>query len=149
MRHVSFRLMGGFKALDLMIVFAVVTVSINLGWPSLSNFAIRSKAAEALSVADTAKRDIIIKCSDATPGTALTNKSAGYAAGAAEYVREVTLSGTCANPVITLFTENTGASIDPVLMVVGTSGAGRGQGSWVWSCQGDGLAAHLPDACRR
>lgn len=136
----------GFTLIELMIVVAVIAIILTLAIPTYSNYTIRSKIAEALSVTAAAKTAISGACQEDLTIAAITPTLAGYAFQPSTYVANIAMGGPCTDPVITITTQNTGAAVDPVLTLTGdvTSGAGR----TAWTCVSSGLNIHVPEACR-
>ena len=136
---------GRFSCIEQLIVVAVLTISVSGMGSWFSNYAIRSQINEALSVANSAKTAIIITCTENPGITALTNSVIGHGFPASYYVKEITTSGSCTSPVITVITINTALMIDPTLTITGNNLVENKQPSW--TCISDGLDLHMPDNC--
>ena len=135
----------GFTLIETIIVVATISIFLSGAHSWYANHSIRSKINEALSVVNSAKLDITITCTE-EPGIAtLTNSLLDQNDSKSLYVESVTLRGTCASPVITVITINTGLLIDPTLTIRGDNLVGNGQLSW--TCASDGLDIHVPDTC--
>jgi type IV pilus assembly protein PilA len=142
--------MFGFTLIELMIVIATIAIILMLALPVYSNYMIRSKIAEALSVGNAAVTAVGATCIEDITIPALTNSKAGYsftASGHDEaYVDNVQAGGPCTDPVITITTKNTGASPDPVILLTGFFRAGAGSMTWV--CSSTSPDNLLPATCR-
>jgi type IV pilus assembly protein PilA len=142
----------GFTLIELMIVIAVIAILLSLAVPTYSNYSIRAKIAEGLSVANAAKTATAAACQEDRTLTGLTNNAAGYdfsTAGPSDgYVEDIQVSGACVTPVITIITKNTGApDPQPIVLLVGDISLGSGRVSWV--CFSNNAPNHLlPDTCR-
>jgi len=136
----------GFTLIELMIVVAVIAIILTLAIPTYTNFTVRSKIAEGLSLANAAKTAIATTCEEQKNLAAITNNLAGYSFQASDYVSNIQMSGPCTAPVITVTTVNTGANPDPVLTITGNFAEGNGHVSW--TCVSSGLNIHVPDTCR-
>lgn len=136
---------GGFTLIEQIMVVAVLTITVSGMGSWFSNYSIRSQINEALSVADSAKIAIIVTCSENPGITALTNSVIGHGFPASYYVKEITTSGSCTSPVITVITINTALLIDPTLTITGNNLVENKQPSW--TCISDGLDLHMPDNC--
>jgi len=136
---------GGFTLIETIIVVATISIFLSGAHSWYANHSIRTKINEALSVADSVKLDITITCTEEPGVTALKNSLIGQNDSKSLYVESVTLSGSCASPVITVNTVNTGLLIDPTLTITGDNLVGNGQLSWI--CASDGLDIHVPDSC--
>jgi Tfp pilus assembly protein PilE len=146
MRHLAFQRAKGFKVLDLMIVFATTTLILNLGWPSLSDFAVRTKHTEALTTAYAAKQAVATTCMENSSITGLDNHKAGFEPEPSPYVRTVNIAGDCKHPVITVIAHVTGKVPETEFRI---SGKQDGRSSnFLWECVGDAPAEHLPEECR-
>ena len=107
---------GGFTLIALIIILAVISVVLMGAQSWYANHTIRTKIAEALSTADSAKVAITIACAEDTSIAALNNNLVGYNLPTSLYAKSVTLSGSCTSPIITVLTFNTGLLIDPTLI---------------------------------
>jgi type IV pilus assembly protein PilA len=137
---------GGFTLIELIIVVAVLSVILAGAHSWFANHTIRTKIGEALSVANSAKQAILFTCTE-EPGIAvLKSNLIGDSSSKSLYVKSVTLSGSCASPVITVITANTGLLIDPTLIITAENLIESGQ--LAWTCASDGLNVHMPDACQ-
>lgn len=141
----------GFTLIELMIVVAVLAILLSVALPAYSNYVVRSKIAEGLSVAMAAKTAAATACQEDLTLTTLTNAIAGYSFDPPTqdetYVEDVDISGECTEPVITITTRQTGLAPDPVITLTGdfTNGAGRIN----WICASDNTPNHhLPSECR-
>ena len=135
----------GFTLIETIIVVATISIFLSGAYSWHANHSIRTKINEALSVADSVKLDITITCTEEPGVTALKNSLIGQNDSKSLYVESVTLSGSCASPVITVITINTGLLIDPTLIITGDNSIGKGQP--LWTCASDGLDIHVPDTC--
>ena len=136
---------GGFTTIEALIVVAVLSVILSGAHSWHANHAIRTKIAEVLSTADTAKMAINIACTENSGIAELTNNQIGHSFPASLYVKSITVSGSCTSPIITVLTVNTGLLIDPTLTITSDNSVNNVQRSW--TCASDGLNVHMPDAC--
>ena len=138
---------GGFTLIALIIILAVISVVLAGAQSWYANHTIRTKIAEALSTADSAKTAITIACAEDTSIAALTNNQVGYNFPTSLYVKSGTLSGSCTSPIITVLTINTGLLIDPTLTITADNSVENEK--WSWTCASDGLDIHVPNTCHR
>jgi len=138
---------GGFTLIALIIILAVISVVLMGAQSWYANHTIRTKIAEALSTADSAKTAITITCTEDPSIAALNNNLVGYNLPTSLYAKSVTLSGSCTSPIITVLTINTGLIIDPTLTITGGNSVENEQ--WSWTCASDGLDIHVPNTCHR
>ncbi len=136
----------GFTLVELMIVVAIIAIILTLAIPTYTNYSIRAKIGEALSVANAAKTAVASTCQEDLTIDPLTASRAGYGFEPATYVASIVLGGPCTDPTITVTTQNTGAQLDPVLTITGELVDGSGRTSW--TCVSSGLNVHLPATCR-
>lgn len=146
MRYIARHRAKGFKVLDLMIVFAAITLVLNLGWPSYANFAVRTKHTEALATAYAAKQAVASTCMEDSSISRLDNHRAGFEPEPSAYVRTVTITGDCNRPVITVIAL-AGDKVPETEFRISGEVAGR-SGNFSWKCVGDAPAKHLPEECR-
>ena len=142
----------GFTLVELMIVIAVIAILLSLALPAYSDYVIRAKISESLSVAAAAKTATASACQEDPTMTGLTNSMVGY--GFSEfndqhvYIESLEVSGECVSPLITITTKNTGApNPPPVLVLTGDFTVGNGQVTW--QCTSSNTPnTLLPPTCR-
>ena len=137
---------GGLTLIELIIVVAVLSVVLSGSHSWYANHLIRTKINQALSEAESAKLAITINCTEEPGVTALKNSLIGQNDSKSLYVESITLSGSCASPVITVITTNTGLLIDPTLIITSDNLIGKGRSPW--TCASDGLDIHAPYKCQ-
>ena len=137
----------GFTLIELMIVIAIITIIFTLGLPIYSNYTIRAKVGETLSVAAAAKSAITETCKSESDIASLTNDRVDFLFEASNYVETLNISGFCTRPVITITTRNTGATTAPVLILTGEPDANGDQFSWTCITM-NGQNMLVPKSCR-
>ena len=137
----------GFTLIELMIVIAIIVIILTLGLPIYSNYTIRAKVGEALSIGTTAKTAIAELCKSVHSIESLNNARAGYSFEDLLYINSIDISGLCIAPLITITTQNTGATTDPVLLLTGEFNHDSDEFSWVCTTI-NGQNNLLPDSCR-
>jgi len=142
----------GFTLIELMIVIAVIAILLSLALPAYSDYVIRAKISESLSVAAAAKTATSSACQEDPTMTGLTNSMVGY--GFSEfnhehvYIQNLVVSGECINPIITITTKNTGAP-DPQPIITLTGDFTVGNGQITWQCASANTSnVLLPPTCR-
>jgi type IV pilus assembly protein PilA len=141
--HPQLRL--GFTLIELMIVVAIIAIILTLALPVYSDYIIRTKTSEALSVATAAKTTVGGACLEDPSIPAISSSNTGYTFGApSSYVDNIALSGPCVQPVIAIQTVNTGATTNPVITITGSISTGRIE----FLCSTDGQFQHVPLDCR-
>jgi type IV pilus assembly protein PilA len=143
------RVSKGFTLIELMIVIAIIAILLALAIPAYQDYTVRSKVGEGLSVGASAKLAAGETCQSEPDLTGIDNDAVGYLFSVSKYVSDVTVSGDCTAPVVTVTTVNTGAvavgATDPVLVLTGTTGTG----SVDWDCTASsGESRHIPSTCR-
>jgi type IV pilus assembly protein PilA len=142
---------AGFTLIELMIVIAIIAIILALALPVYSNYAIRAKVTEGLSLANSTKTAVSATCIEDSTIASLDNAAAGYGfiAGTddTDYVADIQVSGACTTPLISVTTMNTGQTPDPILLMTGELIAG--QGKMEWKCSSDNTPDWLlPNSCR-
>jgi len=136
----------GFTLIELMIVVAIIAIILTLALPVYSNYSIRAKIGEGLSVGNAAKTATSSTCVEDRSLTGLTIERAGHSFTPSPYVNSMTITGACVAPVITITTHNIGLSPDPVVTLTGDFPDGSGRVTWV--CTSNVANLYLPKECR-
>jgi type IV pilus assembly protein PilA len=129
-----------------MIVVAVIVIILTLAIPTYSNYSIRVKIGEALSMTTAAKSAAASACQEDRSIVFITHQRAGYKFKASKYVRNIVISGTCEALIIVMTTRATGAQPNPVLTITGNFADNDDE--ITWTCVSSGLNIHAPDTCR-
>jgi len=150
-RNTAFSTPSGFTLIELMIVIAIIAIILTLALPVYSNYAIRAKISEGLSVGNSAVTAVSASCVEDRTILALSNDLAGYnfveGSEDTDYIQNVQASGPCTDPVITITTKNTGQSPDPTIIMTGEFSLGSGQVQW--TCSSNNTPNWLlPRTCR-
>jgi len=136
----------GFTLIELMIVIAIIAVLVSLALPAYTDYSIRTRVSEGLSVAASAKVAVAETCMS-DPAIAPTNATTGYSFAASKHVSRIDISHTCAEPWIVIRTRNTGAVTNVILSLDGYLDPGSGRVEW--NChQVAGEDRHMPQSCR-
>lgn len=139
---------SGFTLIELMIVVAIIAIILTLALPVYTNYSIRAKIGEGLSVAAAAKTAVAATCMENPNLTGLDNNAAGYSYDASTWVASITVSEDCAEPLITIVTQNTGAPAPaPEITLTGTPD--NLGGKFTWTCASPNAPNYLvPSTCR-
>ncbi len=135
----------GFTLIELIIAVAMITIILAMAVPTYSNYLIRSKIDESLSVASPAKTSIISACQEDPTITRLSNQALGLNFRATKYISNIEIGGDCNAPTITITTQTTGAQPDPILTITGDFAGETRRITWL--CVSNGLEIHLPESC--
>ena len=144
------RVAKGFTLIELMIVIAIIAILVALALPAYQDYTIRTKVAEGLSVAASAKLAAAETCQSDPAETSMDNTTAGYTFTATRYVTSVTIAGSCAINTATLtvnalISTNTGLPGAGNLVLTGTIAPGAID----WNCTASSIDnRYLPATCR-
>jgi type IV pilus assembly protein PilA len=147
-RKHSYTQIRGFTLIELMIVIAIIAIILTLALPVYTNYSIRAKIGEALSVAAAAKTAVSATCTEDPTLTGLNNPAAGYAFETSSWVDSIDVSEDCSQPLITIVTQNTGAP-DPAPIIILTGDPDLAGGKFSWTCASPNAPNYLlPSTCR-
>lgn len=143
------RVSKGFTLIELMIVIAIVAILLALALPAYQDYTIRAKVTEGLSLGASPKLAVSETCQSDPLATPAADSGYAFVPGTDDddYVLSIVISGTCAVPVVTITTQNTGAAADPVLVLTGDVQPNSGQIEWDCTTS-SGLPQHVPVSCR-
>ncbi|GHE33136.1 pilin [Vulcaniibacterium thermophilum] len=139
----------GFTLIELMIVIAIVAILVALALPAYQDYTIRAKVGEGLAQAAAAKTAVAEAAASCATGLAGvegggTGCDTGYTFAGTEYVDSITIAE---GGEITVNTQNTGASTDPVLTL--TPAQATQDDPVTWTCTSTAAkASHVPATCR-
>jgi type IV pilus assembly protein PilA len=137
---------AGFTLIELMIVVAIIAIILTIALPVYTDYTIRAKIGEALSVGAAAKTATAATCTANPELTGLDNAAVGYDFEASSWVEAIAVSGDCSAPVITISTRNTGAATDPQILLIGAFQ--DGESKVTWACTTNARNQHVPRTCR-
>jgi type IV pilus assembly protein PilA len=134
------KLQHGFTLIELMIVIAILGILIAIALPAYQNYTIRTKNAECLNVAATAKLSVSESAQDLGQLASITATNTGYEFDSSTYCDSVTIA---AGGDITAITRNTGAPA-ATFTLRPTFASGRLD----WACSSTAPDAQVPAECR-
>ena len=142
------RVSKGFTLIELMIVIAIIAILVALALPAYQDYTIRTKTAEGLSVAASAKLAASETCQSEPDDTLNNANEAGYSFSTSKYVSNLTITGGCnvgTNISMVVTTINTGATTPVVFNLTGSVF----NSNIDWACNFDtGETRHVPATCR-
>jgi len=139
---------SGFTLIELMIVVSIIAIILTLALPVYTNYTIRAKLGEALSVAAAAKTAVTATCMEDPTLTGLDNGAVGYGYEQSTWVESILVSENCLEPLITIVTRNTGAPA-PAPEITLTGYPDFSGGRFVWVCASSNAPNYLvPATCR-
>jgi type IV pilus assembly protein PilA len=137
----------GFTLIETMILVAMMVIVLAVALPIYSNYIVRGKVEKAISMGEAAKTAITEACKAGPNVDSLTSNRIGFLFRDSPYINSIEISGHCAAPVITITTQNTGATIDPVLLLAGKFNPDSDK--FLWTCRViNGQDYLMPDSCQ-
>ena len=151
--------MRGLSILEILIIFAIVSIVLGQTLPDPQHALIRANVSEGLEIASTAQNALIDTCASNDRAIVRTNLDADFfylPAGTEEdHVSRILLDADCSidNMVVVLWTTHTGAETDPVIELVARALPDQAvhgiEKSYAWNChllKGD--LQHVPASCQ-
>ncbi|MFI0414913.1 MAG: pilin [Candidatus Thiodiazotropha sp.] len=139
------RKQSGFTLIELMIVVAIIGILAAIALPAYQDYTIRAKVSEALTLASEAKTAVAETAASLGGLANVTATNHGYALSAATtYVASIAVADGGA---ITVTTQATGATADPVFTLTPSQAAAEDPIEWVCA-RTAGLNKHVPANCR-
>jgi len=135
---------AGFTLIELMIVIAILGILIAIALPAYQDYSIRTKNAECLQVAASAKLAVGETAHSAIGLGNVTSSNVGYTFTGSDYCATVEVQN---NGIILATTRSTGGPVT-VFSLEPNSPQNSGRIEWTCSATGEENEAQLPAECR-
>lgn len=135
----------GFSLIEFLLILAAVVILLSSVDAWLTSYDSRSRAIEALLVAESAKTNIAITCMADPMLSDLSNHDAAVSLPDSRYIRSVEISGSCKAPRIAVAVVNPGPDAADTTIVVSGNMADN---QYEWTCTSTGPDKEIPERCR-
>lgn len=139
------KVQSGFTLIELMIVVAIIGILAAIALPAYQDYTIRTKVSECMVMGSEAKTAVAETAASLGGLANVTLVNTGYVTAATTYCASVGI--TDATGVVTLTTQATGATVQPVVLLTPTQA--NPESPLIWACTTSaGLPKHVPANCR-
>ena len=134
----------GFTLIELMIVVAIIGILAAIALPAYQDYTIRTKVSEGVVLSGAAKVAVAETAASLGGLANVTQANSGFVSNATQYVATIAVAD---GGVITITTQATGATADPVITLSPVQA--NLEAPITWTCGTTaGLDKHVPSNCR-